>query len=1129
MAVTGVAVAAAPSSGTPSPTPAPGVVAQAAPKAETLAETAPALSATAGQGVLAAASGKVVWGGATGKALKAGKAKAVKLKGISAKRRQLLLQVNVTRAKRAGTLQLRTAGTASGPAQVAFPKGASSTQVFVTASAAKKLTATVSKKATVQLSLAGTVSGAADQTPGPGGTGVLAAGTVADSVSGLGGTLAGKGHTTNVPVAGTAGVPSTGVRAVWLDVQTLGGAAGSVAFRKSDGGASKAAAATVVKHQWATSLVLAPLDQEGRIAYRPSVKLSRLRMVVTGWVPEAASTSSVSTEAGGLVDVAAKGVKAKAAGAKAGAKIVSVKVTGGAVPSKAKSVLVRVSGKTGAKAGLARAASSKAGAVRKSAAGARVAAKARASALLVGKVGAKGTVWLAVPKGTGSRRVAGRGWRRAAVKKKADKAAPKLTLSVLPGGGSIQLGTTPQVGLTGTVADPGSGVDVVNVKAGATELGTATLDTTKYPATWRLATVLPPGTDQVTATATDNAGRVSQAARTATVTAPVAGSTVVSPEVDALTPAQNAQVASVTNNQVVFNGTPLLTPGQILVSSGTAAYPDGFMRRVVSVQVQGGQTVVATTNATLEDVILQADITIKDGKVTSGDGKTIVAQGVTGGGTGAGNSRSLKDITANPGIKFNPSIPLFTLPLGSAGSSRLSIDLSAGLSGYIKIAWPNIQVWKAKLTNFKLEFSGSAGLTLDTELNAQISKTLKKDLGEIRIGSFPIGVVPVNLSLDPTASIGVDAKAKVSETSDATAGIDVGVDYENGGWNPIWNPYASLDVGAPSANASVGANASAGLKFAAKIADVAGPYAEAGATAGATITAGSDACGIKYEGKVGLDAKVGVSASVFGISLGDWSKTIASKTLVDKSGTLAAAGCPTPSTPSASPTTPPVTEPTGGTSPEPSPSGSPLTGITQITAGDQSAYALNTNGQVYAWGLNGYGELGDGTRNERDTPELIPGLTDITQITAAGGGAVFALNKDGQVYAWGWNGTGELGDGTTTDHHTPEQVPGLTDITQITAGYEAAYALNKDGQVYAWGINDFGQLGDGTTTDNYTPQLIPGLTGITQITANVASTYALDTNGQVYAWGWNMCGQLGDGTTTDSYTPVLVLAPTGSN
>jgi len=199
-------------------------------------------------------------------------------------------------------------------------------------------------------------------------------------------------------------------------------------------------------------------------------------------------------------------------------------------------------------------------------------------------------------------------------------------------------------------------------------------------------------------------------------------------------------------------------------------------------------------------------------------------------------------------------------------------------------------------------------------------------------------------------------------------------------------------------------------------------------------------------------------------------------------------------------------------------------GVTAVAAGWAYTCALK-GGQVYCWGYNGNGRLGDGTTTDRNTPTLVAdgemGNSGVTAIAAAEGGHTCAL-KGGQVYCWGRNGKGQLGDGTTTDRNTPVAVTNMgSGVTAIAAGAYHTCAL-KGGQVYCWGRNDEGQLGDGTTTDRNTPVAVTNMgSGVTAIAAGSFHTCALK-GGQVYCWGWNEYGQLGDGTTTDRTTPTLV-------
>ncbi len=157
-----------------------------------------------------------------------------------------------------------------------------------------------------------------------------------------------------------------------------------------------------------------------------------------------------------------------------------------------------------------------------------------------------------------------------------------------------------------------------------------------------------------------------------------------------------------------------------------------------------------------------------------------------------------------------------------------------------------------------------------------------------------------------------------------------------------------------------------------------------------------------------------------------------------------------------------------------------LTNVIQVAAGGYHTCALKTDGTVYCWGGNSSGQLGDNTNTHRYTPVQVKGvggegyLTDITQISA-GGYHTCALKTNGAVYCWGNNSFGQLSDNTDINRYTPVQVKGvggegyLTDITQISAGGYHACVLKTNGAVYCWGANYNGQLGDYTDTHRYTP------------------------------------------------------------
>jgi alpha-tubulin suppressor-like RCC1 family protein len=193
-----------------------------------------------------------------------------------------------------------------------------------------------------------------------------------------------------------------------------------------------------------------------------------------------------------------------------------------------------------------------------------------------------------------------------------------------------------------------------------------------------------------------------------------------------------------------------------------------------------------------------------------------------------------------------------------------------------------------------------------------------------------------------------------------------------------------------------------------------------------------------------------------------------------------------------------------------------------LGTGGRHTVALRQNGTVWAWGYNGHGQLGDGTSIPRNPPVQVQGLTGGAAV-AAGYNHTVALRQDGTAWAWGNNSYGQLGDGTTIGRLTP--VLCLTGVAAIAAGLEHTVALRTDGTVWAWGRNNYGQLGDGTTIDRLTPVQVQGLTGVAAVAAGPEHTVALRTDGTVWAWGRNNYGQLGDGTTTEDGTNLIQLTP----
>ncbi len=199
-------------------------------------------------------------------------------------------------------------------------------------------------------------------------------------------------------------------------------------------------------------------------------------------------------------------------------------------------------------------------------------------------------------------------------------------------------------------------------------------------------------------------------------------------------------------------------------------------------------------------------------------------------------------------------------------------------------------------------------------------------------------------------------------------------------------------------------------------------------------------------------------------------------------------------------------------------------GVQAVVAGAGHTCALTEGGGLKCWGDNTYGQLGDGTTNQHNTPVDVFGLASGVRAVSAGYWHTCALTEDGAMQCWGYNYDGQLGDGTTTQRTTPVYVSGLNaGVRAIAAGGGHTCALLENGAGLCWGWNGYGQLGDGTWMDRHTPVEVIGLgSDAHAITAGSVHTCVLTTSGGGRCWGRNGQGQLGDGTGIDSARPVNV-------
>ena len=195
--------------------------------------------------------------------------------------------------------------------------------------------------------------------------------------------------------------------------------------------------------------------------------------------------------------------------------------------------------------------------------------------------------------------------------------------------------------------------------------------------------------------------------------------------------------------------------------------------------------------------------------------------------------------------------------------------------------------------------------------------------------------------------------------------------------------------------------------------------------------------------------------------------------------------------------------------------------VKEIAAGTRHNVALLDDGRVFAWGFDCSGQLGDGRSgafSDQETPARVGGLRDIVHV-AAGNNFSLALAADGSVYGWGGNTCGQLGASDSTKRFiAPARIAGLSDVMQIDAGDNYAVALRRDGTVWAWGANINGQLGNGTFTKSCVPVQVVDpddasgfLSNVSHVEAGVRTVVALMADGTIRCWGDGEYGQVGKG------------------
>jgi len=200
----------------------------------------------------------------------------------------------------------------------------------------------------------------------------------------------------------------------------------------------------------------------------------------------------------------------------------------------------------------------------------------------------------------------------------------------------------------------------------------------------------------------------------------------------------------------------------------------------------------------------------------------------------------------------------------------------------------------------------------------------------------------------------------------------------------------------------------------------------------------------------------------------------------------------------------------------------------EVGAGSGCSFAIDENDDLYAWGINTAGQLGDGTVVPKSTPVLVVGGLKWLQVVDQ-----FGITTDGTPYAWGENLAGEIGDGTIVAKSSPTLVAGGLKFVKIASilsdVYHTRFGITQDGTLYAWGHNANGQIGDGSITSRSSPVAVAGTLKFTDIgsggiaVGTASAAVGVSTDGAIYAWGTGINGQLGNNTVNSASSPTLVL------
>ena len=210
-----------------------------------------------------------------------------------------------------------------------------------------------------------------------------------------------------------------------------------------------------------------------------------------------------------------------------------------------------------------------------------------------------------------------------------------------------------------------------------------------------------------------------------------------------------------------------------------------------------------------------------------------------------------------------------------------------------------------------------------------------------------------------------------------------------------------------------------------------------------------------------------------------------------------------------------------------------LTNWSKISSSQRGEFciAVKTDGTLWGWGNNGYGQIG---LNSTTTPQLSPvqigALTDWLLASSGDNGFCVAVKTNGSLWSWGINNQGQLGQGDKTNRSSPVQVGALTTWSKVSAGGAIsagiASAIKTDGTLWFWGNNEHGQLGQNNRTYLSSPVQVGALTNWASTSVGTNFCSAIKTDNTLWSWGYNGSGRLGQNSTVSRSSPVQIGALT---